>query len=41
MGNAVSMIRLGRTRQINSCMATMSWGYWMIGRDIQAKLYEY
>ena len=37
----VSMIRSGWTRQINSCMATMSCGYWMIGRDIQEKLYEY
>jgi 3-deoxy-D-manno-octulosonic-acid transferase len=34
----VSMIRSGCTRQMISCIATMSCGYWMIGRPIQAKL---
>ena len=37
----VSMMRSGLTRQMSSCMATMSWGYWMIGRPSQEKLYEY
>ena len=37
----VSMIRSGLIGQISSCIATMSCGYWMIGRPIQAKLYEY
>ena len=36
----VSMIRSGFTDQISSCMATMSCGYWMIGRPSQLKLYE-
>ncbi|MNT80437.1 hypothetical protein D3C72_2198900 [compost metagenome] len=34
----VSMMRSGRTRHTSSCMATMSCGYWMIGRPIQSKL---
>ena len=32
----VSIIRSGRTVQINSCMATISCGYWMIGRPSQS-----
>ena len=34
----VSTIRSGCTRQISSCIATMSCGYWMIGRPSQEKL---
>ena len=34
----VSMIRSGCTCQISSCIATMSCGYWMIGRPSQEKL---
>ena len=37
----VSTIRSGWIVQISSCIATMSCGYWMIGRPSQAKLYEY
>ena len=37
----VSTIRSGWSDQISSCIATMSCGYWMIGRPSQAKLYEY
>ena len=37
----VSMIRSGCTDQISSCIATMSCGYWMIGRPSHEKLYEY
>ena len=37
----VSTIRSGWSDQISSCIATMSCGYWMIGRPSQEKLYEY
>src|SRR5262245_3711768 len=37
----VSMIRSGRISQISSCMAIISWGYWMMGRPMQEQLYEY
>ena len=33
----VSMMRSGLICQISSCMATMSWGNWMIGRPSQLK----
>ena len=36
-----SMIRSGLTCQISSCIATMSCGYWMMGRPSDEKLYEY
>ena len=34
----VSTIRSGRQRQITSCTASTSCGYWMIGRPSQLKL---
>ena len=37
----VSTISSGCSDQISSCIATMSCGYWMIGRPSQEKLYEY
>ena len=33
----VSMMRSGCTAQISSCIATMSCGYWMIGRPSHSK----
>ena len=41
MGDAGLDDQLGLDRQISSCIATMSCGYWMIGRPSQEKLYEY
>ena len=37
----VSMIRSGLIDQTSSYTATISWGYWIIGRPCQEKLYEY